>query len=135
MFDEIPYTIVIPDYIYHAGVVRWVDGDTVDLQVCVKLDLGFHHYTQDIWKLRFRLNSLDTPERGQANHDEATAFAQALAPVGTLLRAKVTKMPSGYANTEKYGRYLVELYTSSGSVNEALVASGLAKKYDGGTKS
>lgn len=135
MFEDVPYTLVVPDYTYYAGVIDWTDGDTVALQICLKLDLGFHQYTQHLWKLKFRLNSLDTPEAGKINHDEATALSELLAPVGTVLRAKIIKMPKSYANTEKYGRYLVELYTNSGSVNEALIASGLAKKYDGGKKS
>jgi endonuclease YncB( thermonuclease family) len=135
MFDEIPYALVVPDYTYYAYVHHWVDGDTVDLDIVVKLDFGFHHYSTDLWKLRMRLNGLDTPENGQVNHDEATAFSEAHAPVGSLLRAKMTKMPTSYANTEKYGRYLVELFANGEDVNDALIASGLAKKYDGGKKS
>jgi micrococcal nuclease len=132
--DEIPYTLVVPDYTYNAYVFDWVDGDTVDLQVFVKLDFGFHKYSIDLWKLRMRLNGIDTPERGKPNYHEATHFAEEQAPVGTLIRAKVTKMPTGYADTEKYGRYLVEIFANDDNVNESLLASGLAKKYDGGTK-
>lgn len=135
MFDEIPYTLVVPDYTYYAYVNDWTDGDTVDLQIVVKLDFGFHNYSAHLFKLKMRLNGLDTPENGQVNHDEATEFSEAQAPAGTLLRAKIFKMPKNYANTEKYGRYLVELFENGESINEALLASGLAKKYDGGKKS
>ena len=46
------------------SIVKVVDGDTVDLE----LDLGFHCTITE----RFRLEGIDTPERGQPGFYEAT---------------------------------------------------------------
>lgn len=108
------------EYRYKAAVDRWVDGDTVDLYV----DLGFHIYA----KTRFRLYGIDTPERGQLLWAEATAAAKLMAPEGTDVVIEVFK------DADKYGRWLVNIQLEDKSVNDALVAAGLARPYDGGTK-
>ena len=115
-------------YAYSARVIRWIDGDTVDLRV----DLGFRTFVET----RFRLYGIDTPERGQANHDKATALCNVLAPVGSEVFIRTHKDP------DKYGRWLadvrgpiVELDTTEGvNINERLVEFGLAVRYFGGTK-
>lgn len=113
-------------YDYNAQVVRWVDGDTVWLTV----DLGFRMAsTTD-----FRLYGVDTPERGQPNHDQATAFSNAAAPAGSPVKITTYKDP------DKYGRWLAEVTPllpelgSIRSVNNQLVNAGLAKPYFGGKK-
>lgn len=114
---------MLPAYTYSATVIRWVDGDTVDLAV----DVGFHFTFTD----RFRLYGVDTPERGQVNHHEAWHFCEALAPVGAKVVVKT------YAAHEKYGRWLADIYPehSSASINASLVMAQLARVYDGGAKS
>jgi micrococcal nuclease len=111
-------------YEYHAEIVRWVDGDTVDLRV----DLGFGITRAD----RFRLYGIDTPERGQPGHSEATAFCMGAAPVGSLVTINSMKP----LTQDKYGRWLamVTPITTSTSVNDALVVAGLARSYFGGKK-
>lgn len=81
-------------YRYSACVVRWVDGDTVDLLV----ELGFHVRTIQ----RFRLIGVNTPERGQPGYAEARACAESVLPPGS--RLEITSQKS-----DKYGRWLVEL--------------------------
>lgn len=108
------------EYRYKAAVDRWVDGDTVDLYV----DLGFHIYA----KTRFRLYGIDTPERGQVNWGEATDHAELMAPAGTDVTIEVFK------DTDKYGRWLANISVGDASVNESLVAAGLAVRYYGGTR-
>jgi len=108
------------EYRYKAAIDRWVDGDTVDLYV----DLGFHTYI----KTRFRLYGIDTPERGQLLWAEATAAAKHMAPEGTDVVIDVFK------DADKYGRWLVNIKLDEQTVNDALVAAGLAREYDGGTK-
>lgn len=103
------------EYRYKAKVLKWVDGDTVDLYV----DLGFYHFV----KTRFRLYGIDTPERGQLNWSEATALASKLAPVDSEVVIEV------YKSADKYGRWLVNIKVQDESVNEALVAAGLAVPY------
>lgn len=119
----------VPDYIYKADVQRWVDGDTVWLIV----DLGFRlTMTSD-----FRLYGINTPEHGQAGFHEATAYAEAHAPVGSTVLIQSFKDP------DKYGRWIVKIFINDAilvgvtyipELNEALVASGLAVPYFGGTK-
>lgn len=110
-----------PKYTYAATVLRWVDGDTVDLAV----DVGFHITMND----RFRLYGIDTPERGEVNHDEAWHYAQGLAPVGAQVVVKTYRQ-------EKYGRWLATIFPSGSdvSVNSDLVRASLAYEYYGGTK-
>lgn len=106
---------------YSATIVRWVDGDTVDMRV----DLGFRMFAET----RFRLFGIDTPERGQTGYAEATALARQLAPIGGTVRI------STYKDQDKYGRWLVDVFTAEEhTVNETLLASGYAKPYFGGTK-
>jgi micrococcal nuclease len=107
-------------YEYNARVVRWIDGDTVALDV----DLGFRLRFQD----HFRLDGIDTPERGKAGYASATARASQLAPEGTDLLIQTSK-------SDKYGRYLAVLWPDVGPpINMTLLEEGLAKPYYGGKK-
>lgn len=100
--------------IFNCNVLKWVDGDTVDLNV----DMGF-----SIWsKQRIRLAGIDTPEKGEPNYTEATEKALQLAPIGT----PAVLISNG---KDKYGRYIGELKVNGVVVNESLLESGLAKKY------
>lgn len=113
-------------YEYRAEVVRWVDGDTVDLLV----DLGF----TVLMRARFRLLGIDTPETNRTASREAghaaTAFAEALAPPGSVVLVESRK-------TGKFGRWLGVVYPREGggdplvSVNDALLAAGHAEAYRG----
>lgn len=100
-----------------ATVIKWVDGDTVDLTV----DLGFGIKYHD---QRFRLFRSDTPERGQVNFHEATAFSSNMAPPGSTILVRTYKVK------RSYDRYIAEIIVLKDgehvSVNEALVAAGLA---------
>lgn len=108
---------------FRARVIRWVDGDTVDLS----MDQGLRVYRQD----RFRLYGIDTPERGQPNHDEATAFMSLHAPADSDVLVRVWRN-----REDKYGRWLLEIFPDDldTSLNDAIVAAGLARPYFGGTK-
>lgn len=107
-------------YEYRGTVVRWVDGDTVDMNI----DLGFHLTMAG----RFRLDGIDTPERGRPGSLEAKARAEALAPVGSHVMVLTEK-------GDKYGRWLAVVCPPEGPpVNVTLVYEGLAKPYDGGAK-
>jgi micrococcal nuclease len=113
------------NYAYKATVIRWVDGDTVWLEV----DLGFRMKTIN----DFRLYGVDTPERGQPGWAEAKAFVQNTAPVGTEVNIETYKDP------DKYGRWLAEVSLADEdsdmfSINAELTDRGLAKAYFGGKK-
>lgn len=114
-------------YEYRASVLRVVDGDTLDMSV----DLGFRVYQQ----MRLRLLGVDTPERGQPGYAEAMRFVEDWvwkAGVYVLVETRKDK-------ADKYGRYLavvrvlVEAVPTQ-SLNDALLGSGLAVEYEGGTR-
>lgn len=107
-------------YEYNAKVVRWVDGDTVELDV----DLGFHLRYRD----HFRLLGVDTAERGKPLAAEGKALSISLAPADSDVRIATTK-------GDKYGRWLTTVTTVAGeNVSDELLKAGLAKPYWGGTK-
>ena len=123
-----------PDYVYQAQIAHWVDGDTVDVDIYIFLDFGFHKYSTTLMKERVRLYGINTPERGQPNYKEATTFQESHAPVGTEVLVKTYKMPTAYASEEKYGRYLADIIVQDINLNQTILASGLAVAYFGGTK-
>lgn len=100
-----------------AEIVRWVDGDTVDVMV----DAGYDVYV----RIRVRLEDVNTPERGQPNFKEATTFSESLASVGSTVVLKTKK----YERT--FNRFVGEIFYIDGeqelSLNQALVAAGFAE--------
>lgn len=111
----------IPKF-FRAKVVRWVDGDSVWLDV----DLGFRaRLVTD-----FRLYGVDTPERGQPGWGEATAFVNAGAPAGSPVEIQ------SYKDPDKYGRWLAEVFVPDAhlSLNAQLLDAGLAVEYFGRNK-
>lgn len=109
-------------YLNRAKVVKWLDGDTAVLDV-------------DVWPtltetVHVRLDGLDTPEKGKPGSAEATARDRALAPEGTQVMLATGPHPE-----DKYGRILAQLSTADGvSINGTLLQEGLAKAYNGGSK-
>ena len=99
-------------YQYNATVVRWVDGDTVILDV----DMGFYLWQKN---LHFRLNRVNTPERGQPRFDEAVKIVNELAPVGSRVVINTYK-------EDKYGRWLCDIMDAKGQVqiNQILLEYG-----------
>ena len=112
---------------YRAEVVRWVDGDTVELMV----DLG-----QSVCvKGKYRLARIDAPEirkrAGVTDQEKAAGLAlladlESEYPPGAIFTISTSKMG-------KYGRYLVEMYphNSDESLNETLLREGRVRPYGG----
>lgn len=105
------------DYTYKAEVIRWIDGDTVEL----KVDLGFHTKHQS----NFRLHGINAPERGTPEASVAADLAGMLAPVGSTVVVQTFK------SSDKYGRWLGIVYPAkeswtSTSINQILLANNLA---------
>jgi micrococcal nuclease len=105
-------------YVYRAEVERWVDADTVDLQV----DLGFGIEFHD----RFRLQGIDAwetrgPERPKGLL--AKGAVELWAPVGSEVTIETDRDRKG-----KYGRWLATVWTEDENVNERLVREGHAER-------
>jgi endonuclease YncB( thermonuclease family) len=117
-------------YFYQAEVVRWVDGDTVELIV----DKGFYDFWGIEWApITFRFLNVNAYEKYKPGGKEATAFVNELAPVGDFVIIRTFKVDE----KDNFGRFLAELYTeeltftfnAGPSVSEALIASGHAVPY------
>lgn len=89
-------------------VIKAIDGDTVELQGGDKL----------------RLLAIDTPEKGEKFHDEATRYLAHLA-VGKPARIEYAEN-----RRDRYGRLLGYLYVDDTLfVNQAIIDSGLGYLY------
>lgn len=108
-------------YVYIATIKRWVDGDTVD----VDIDLGFGLVYGN---QRIRLWGIDAPESRtrdlaeKALGKEAARFAEEHAPVGT--QVKLTTH-----NTGKFGRILGEIEVEGVNLNQLMIKENHAKEY------
>lgn len=106
----------------HVVIERVIDGDTLALEI----DLGNKLH----WRDSFRLNGIDTPERGQPGYTEAIDHLKRLLLM-PLSRIETHK-------PDKYGRWLVDLWVDIDGgtlhVNRMMVADGHAREYFGGKK-
>lgn len=107
---------------YKAKVVRWVDGDTL----VVEIDLGF--YVQTTQKIR--LARIDAPEMSntvayrerQAKH--ARAVARKFCPEGAIVTITTTKQ-----NKDQYARYIAEVTYKDTNISDYLIHKKVAKIY------
>jgi micrococcal nuclease len=103
----------IAGYHYRGTLLHTVDGDTVDMEI----DLGFYVHT----RMRFRLEGIDTPERGQTGYDTATEH------LNRLLKDRDICVES--SKTGKFGRWLATLYVGEKNINKQMIKDGYAKVY------
>ena len=87
------------DYGYWATLLRCVDGDTFDAEV----DLGFRVYVRH----RFRMLSLDTPERGQPGYLQCRDKLDRL--IRTIYSNDEEQFWIESHKTGKYGRWLARI--------------------------
>lgn len=112
-------------WLYYADIIRWIDGDTVEFVLHI---FGNHRMGTPEEPLTGRLIGIDTPERREPLFEEATEYANSLAPEGqrTLLRTVRVKNKL----KDSFGRYFVIVYTPDyHNINESLLASGFAVPY------
>lgn len=102
--------------VYSCELVKVIDGDTVK----VSIDLGFRVYhTTNI-----RLKGINAPEMNAAGGRDAKEFLE------SIISEKLTLECYGY---DKYGRWIGIVFNPSGlNLNEEMLASGNARKYDKG---
>lgn len=97
---------------YRVVECRVVDGDTLD----VTLDLGFH----TLRKERLRLARINAPEmKTPQGPVSKTRLAEMLAGKSVIVKTQKDK-------TDKYGRFIAEVFVDETNVNDALVAGGFA---------
>ena len=116
--------------LYVATVISATDGDTVKLRT-PWVDTPFAI-------MSIRINGVDTPESryplAKCREEleagkQATAFARAAMPPGTVIRF-------GLTGHDKYGRLLGPVILPDGAdYGSALIGQGLARPYNGGKKS
>lgn len=83
-------------YEYVGTIIKVVDGDTVDVNVDLGMDV---HCNQ-----RFRLLGINAPEHGNPAGDASTAWLKTLLLVGDTVIIRTHK-----DKREKYGRYLATI--------------------------
>lgn len=116
---------------YEAKIIRWVDGDTVWLDI----DLGFYtHRETDI-----RLARINAPERvqytAQGIKDQVKEHNERVCSPGSVVVVGIT-------SRDKYGRWIGEIRYLPGStsrddirergssLNDDLLQKGLVKPYN-----
>lgn len=103
-------------HLHPAKVVRWVDADTVILEV----DLDYHMKTQPI---RHRLVWINAYEKRTSQGRAAIDAINKLAPVGSDVIVRSYKAGGAEDN---FGRWLVEVYVGDTSVNQWLLQNDFA---------
>tara|TARA_X000000950_G_C13760424_1_gene596572 strand:- start:241 stop:636 length:396 start_codon:yes stop_codon:yes gene_type:complete len=110
---------------YKANVVRWIDGDTVELLV----DLG-----QSVCVVgKYRLARIDAPETRLKSGVTADEKRRGLALREELnaLYPKHTQLSISTTKKGKYGRYLIEIFIpeTGANLNDWLLETGKADPY------
>lgn len=117
-------------FTYKALIERVVDADTI----CLNVDLGFSCWSPQ----RIRLRGIDCPEIDTKKGREAKEFVEARLKEVDFVVAKTYK-----DRTEKYGRYLLDIFYLKGTddqqevltagifLNQELLDVGLANRMEG----
>lgn len=112
-------------YEYRAKVLKIIDGDTIHAEI----DMGMDLYQNKV----LRLYGINTPEIQGAERENglaSKAYVEMALPIGKTVIIRTFK-----DKTEKYGRYLVNIYNDPKSIyltlNEELVKMGFATEYFG----
>jgi len=117
-------------YEYRATVLRVVDGDTVDLDI----DLGLDVHVRE----RCRLFGINAPEMRGESREAGEAAKEWLVNVvwpavsasGAVREtAKNVVIQTLKDNKGKYGRYLAILIVDGENINDAMIAVGHAVEY------
>jgi endonuclease YncB( thermonuclease family) len=112
-------------YLYLCDVLRWRDGDTVEMIIDLGMDITLGKPERPAVG---RLVVIDTPEKKEPNYIEAGEFARHMAPEGSKALVRTVKVNGKLK--DNFGRYFVIMYSLEGdSINDALLAAGLAEIY------
>lgn len=107
----------------NARMVDCYDGDTCTLII---------PFMSTLIKIKCRLNRINTPELRTIDALEREIAIKARDKLQEYIDVILT---AKFSKADKYGRFLVDLYTDNGKcINDMLVEENLACQYDGGTK-
>ena len=107
----------------NARMVDCYDGDTCTLII---------PFMSTLIKIKCRLNRINTPELRTIDALEREIAIKARDKLQEYIDVILT---AKFSKADKYGRFLVDLYTDNGKcINDMLVKENLACEYDGGTK-
>lgn len=119
----------IADYLYDdCTVLRWVDGDTLDMQARAHFDMGFKVIITGQYEGRFRLLYVDAYEKRESLGPAATALVNKRMPPGATVCARTVPDP------DNFGRYLAELWLPEYpgfTIGAELLSANLAVPYTG----
>ena len=108
-------------------VIRVYDGDSITVAARIP-----ELKNSKIFKFNIRLNRIDTPEIKTSNHIEKEYAIKVRDFLSEKIMNKMVNLE--VSKTDKYGRYLSEVYYKKTNINNLLLNNKYAVKYDGGTK-
>lgn len=110
------------DWVRQAEVLRVIDGDTVKLRV----DCGCYVHIE----ITARLFGINAPEiKGASKAAGLDSSNWLMQQFAVSIDASVTVRI--HRTTEKYGRWLVEIWLGNININEASVKAGMSVAWDG----
>lgn len=113
-------TNIQPIHVHPAKIIRWVDGDTVWLEVD-------QDYRQK-GKHNHRLAWIQAPKNSTEEGKAATALVNKLMPPGTEVIVRSYK-PEG--DPDNWTRWIAEIIYQGVSINQFLLSEGYADPYMG----
>lgn len=108
-------------YEYRAQVIRVLDGDSIE----VTIDLGFQIYNRHI----LRLSGVDAPELNARDPAVRMAAQVSKAFLASLISGAVVIIRTRKDSTDKYGRYLADVYREGLHINQEMLLAGHARPY------
>lgn len=95
-------------------------------------DRGFNNFDGDTFRGTFRIANIDTPEiNGKCQAERQLAGKAREFTKAWLAMGKVTMRQEHPRGIDPYGRVLVLVDRNGEDLGEALIAAGLARKWDG----
>jgi len=109
----------------YARVIKVYDGDTITVA-------GKTSIFGKMYKFKIRLDGLDTPDMRSNNQEEKEHAMTIRNILYEKIFDKIVKLD--IKQTDKYGRYLCDVFYNNININQWLLDNKLAVKYDGGKK-
>jgi len=109
-----------------AQIVRIIDGDT--------LEVDAHPWPGHAVRVSVRLRGIDTPERRSRCPGQRAAAQLARNELERLVSGVSTVELINVAGGKYYGRVLADMKAGARDIASAMLASGLARPYQGGKR-